>query len=427
MVLGSPILWGVVATIGFYGLIHFGIVTDELLVRYVASHPMEYITTTMFFVGLASLALKALDVLRQQDELKKPLLELTPVGGQPAEQAGELLARLAALPFRQQHTYLVRRLREGLEHVRRKGATDTLDEQLKYLSDMDAERAHGSFALVRVIIWAVPILGFLGTVIGITLAIANLAPDALDESLPQVTAGLGIAFDTTALALSLSIVLMFSQYVVERMITQLLARVDERVEADLVARFDVEGAGTDPHLAAIRRMADAVLHATERIVHRQGELWQATIDAAHARWDQLTEASAEQLQAGLSAAIERSMKQYAQRMNEASQVSAEANRQHWGRVQQALTESAEALRDQQGELARQGQVLLGVVEATGQVTRLEETLNRNLTALAGATNFEETLVSLSAAIQLLSARLGTSPQGGVQVQLPNRHVEGQAA
>jgi len=427
VVLGSPILWGIVVTVGFYGLIRFGVISDALLVRYFASHPMEYITTTLFFVGLTALVMMGLDVLRQQDELKKPLLELTPIGGEPAEQAEELLARLAALPRRRQGGWLVHRFREALEHVRRKGSADSLDEHLKYLADVESERAHGSFALVRVIIWAVPILGFLGTVIGITLAIANLSPEALEESLTEVTAGLGVAFDTTALALALSIVLMFSQFVVERMMNRLLLEVDERVTSDLAARFDIEGAGTDPHLAAIRRMADAVLNASERLVSQQADLWQQSLNVAQQRWQDLTANSGEQLETALSAAIERSMKQYAKQMQTVTESSEEKHREHWTALQAALTDTATAMRDQQSELTRQGEVLLRVVEATGQVTKLEDTLNQNLAALSGAANFEETLVSLAAAIQLLSARLGAAPQKGSQVHLPNRHAEGQAA
>jgi hypothetical protein len=75
-------------------------------------------------------------------------------------------------------------------------------------------------------------------------------------------------------------------------------------------------------------------------------------------------------------------------------------------VQKALNRSADAALAQQQELVRQGDVLLKVVDATGHVKQLEEQLNRNLTALAGAKHFEEMVTSLAAAIQLLSARLG---------------------
>jgi len=46
-----------------------------------------------------------------------------------------------------------------------------------------------------------------------------------------------------------------------------------------------------------------------------------------------------------------------------------------------------------------------VVEATGQVTKLENALNSNLSALAGSQHLQETLLSLAATIQMLNARL----------------------
>ncbi len=58
-----------------------------------------------------------------------------------------------------------------LQHVRRHGSAETLDDELKYLSDIDAGRLHTGYGLFRVIVWAIPILGFLGTVIGITMAL----------------------------------------------------------------------------------------------------------------------------------------------------------------------------------------------------------------------------------------------------------------
>ena len=58
-----------------------------------------------------------------------------------------------------------------------------------------------------------------------------------------------------------------------------------------------------------------------------------------------------------------------------------------------------------------------MVEASGHVTRLEDTLNQNLTALGGAGHFEEVLIALGAAVQLLTARL--TPNGEVPtVKLP---------
>ena len=75
-------------------------------------------------------------------------------------------------------------------------------------------------------------LGFLGTVVGITQALGDLDPQLLATSIQKamegMMAGLYVAFDTTSLALSLSLGLMFVQFLAERIEMQLLSIVDTR-------------------------------------------------------------------------------------------------------------------------------------------------------------------------------------------------------
>ena len=65
------------------------------------------------------------------------------------------------------------------------------------------------------------------------------------------------------------------------------------------------------------------------------------------------------------------------------------------------------LHAQQVEMVKLSEMMARVVEATGEVRKLESSLNSNLQSLAGAKNFEDTVMSLSAAIHLLNTRLGT--------------------
>ena len=85
------------------------------------------------------------------------------------------------------------------------------------------------------------------------------------------------------------------------------------------------------------------------------------------------------------------------------------------------------MKTQQSELIKQGEIMLQVVKATGDVTHLERSLNDNLKALAGAQNFEETVMSLSAAIHLLNTRSTQSPDGAKQVELGQLKISGRAA
>ena len=189
------------------------------------------------------------------------------------------MERLYALPKLRHNEYLVRRLREALEYIGHRQSADGLDDQLKRLADLDGDRAHSDYGLLRLIIWAIPILGFLGTVIGITMALTSLNPQALETSMVEVTKGLGVKFDTTALALSMSIVLMFIFFFVERTENRLLDRVSRRVEAELIGPLP-RGfrPRSDPQSAGIQRFGQALIQTMEQLVIRQSELWQASLD-----------------------------------------------------------------------------------------------------------------------------------------------------
>ena len=64
---------------------------------------------------------------------------------------------------------------------------------------------------LKYIIWVIPSLGFMGTVYGIGLAVSQLGEGTLDDPnlLTKMAASLGIAFNTTLLALILSVILQF--------------------------------------------------------------------------------------------------------------------------------------------------------------------------------------------------------------------------
>jgi len=428
LLLRSPLLWGALLAVGFFAPLETGAVTNPDILRYFTGHWINYVETAAFFVALAALVLKALDVAGQLAAVDDPVLAAAPVGGQTLEASAQLLEDIDRFENRNGPGYLSRRLRNTLSFITRKGSADTLDDEIKYLSDMDAAGAAQSYGFVKIIIWAIPILGFLGTVIGITIAIANLNPQQLEQSLPEVTGGLGVAFDTTALALGLSMVLMFLQFVVDKFENRLLTAVDGRMTEELVGRFRTELAPQDPLMIAVRRMVDAILPNTERLVVRQAELWQSSIESANARWHDLSNQAGRRLETALEGALTQSLQRHAAELTAAERAIAEQNRQHWGQVQEALKQTTAHLAQQQAELARQGDVLLKVVEATGQIAQLEHTLNRNLQSLGGARNFEETVVSLAAAIQLLSARLGQLPGGeGRTIELPRNKGMVQAA
>ncbi len=425
--LRSPLLWGSLLAVGFFAPIETGAITNPDVLRYFAGHWINYIETVAFFVALAALALKALDVAGQMANVEDQLFLSAARQRQSLDECEALLDEVTTYERRNGGGYLSRRLRAALLFISRKGSADTLEQEIKYLSETDQVEAAQSYGFIKIIIWAIPILGFLGTVIGITIAIANLNPHELEQSLPDVTHGLGVAFDTTALALGLSMVLMFIQFAVDKYEGQLLSSVDRRAGEELIGRFRAEVGSQDPLMLAVRRMTEAILPNIEQLVVRQSELWKSTIDQASAHWLRTSQNTTEQLETALGSALSRSMKEHAQELGTAEKEICHRNAEYWSQLTQALQQNASAIEQQQTELTRQAEVLLKVVDATEQVTRLENTLNRNLQSLAGARNFEETVVSLAAAIQLLSARLGQMPADGRTIELPRHKTMVQAA
>lgn len=84
-------------------------------------------------------------------------------------------------------------------------------EVIRAQSDVELGRLSTSMATVNYLAWAIPALGFVGTIRGIGLAL-TLTPGAsveLQQFLDVTTRSLSVAFDTTFVALLLSLVLMF--------------------------------------------------------------------------------------------------------------------------------------------------------------------------------------------------------------------------
>jgi biopolymer transport protein ExbB/TolQ/Asp/Glu/hydantoin racemase len=402
----SSLLWGGLASLGFFTLIHTGALSDPFFYRYFASHWVLYAETIMFFVALAQLILRAGDLADQRARLKKVAFDkILAVGNDPVFEAGVLQDQLAQLPASQRNDYLPTRLHEALEGVRRKASAAELESDLRFLSDADAGKAHSGYAMIRLIIWAIPILGFLGTVIGITIAIAGLDPKALQESLDVVTGGLGVAFDTTALALALSMGLMFLQYLVDKLEQRLLGEVDTAAIALLMPRFPSAGGEQDPNMNAVRRMADAVIGAVERCVNKQAELWGRTVETAERRWEAAASGGRDLLEESFGKALTKSIEAHRKHLLAAEESVAELNRKHWQGVQKSLEACASTSLEQQTEVRRQFESLQGIVEASSEIRRMEETLERSLGALSASQHLQETLANLTAAVHLLNSRL----------------------
>ncbi len=395
--LGWPVLWGTVLSISFYELLNgpLDAESNPLLHRYFLGHPIAVATTVMFFVALAALILRGVNLLGQQvilNSLELPESE-TQWKQEDREQANELLAHTASWSQRMSGSYLGARLIGLLEIIRSTGSAASLSDEMKYASERDADRQYEGASLVRIIIWATPMLGFLGTVMGITQALGDLAGQQIGENLngamQGLFSGLYVAFDTTAVALTLSIILMFCQFMSDQLESHLLLDVDRRVEQELRRRFGeaaVKESGGLP--------AESLSAVLDDLVKTQSSQWNRAITRIQKQWQQWTAEQGESMGEAMSLAMVNAMEKQI-----------EVQQQQWGQWHGLLEKNVLAMAAHQEKMNHQSDLLGRVVEATGEVVALEQALNSNLSQLQETRQFEDTVISLSAAIQLLSTRI----------------------
>jgi biopolymer transport protein ExbB/TolQ len=104
---------------------------------------------------------------------------------------------------------LFNRIVAALSILKNLGRVSDVDEVLRGQAEQDESAVETSYGLVRGLIWAIPTLGFIGTVLGLSEAIGGFGAvmgsaedvSVLTESLRGVTQGLSTAFDTTLEAL----------------------------------------------------------------------------------------------------------------------------------------------------------------------------------------------------------------------------------
>lgn len=71
-------------------------------------------------------------------------------------------------------------------------------------------------SFLRYIAWAIPSVGFIGTVLGIASSLGYANQAATPEGIERVTNALAVAFDTTLVALLLSVVLMLAIHTLQK-------------------------------------------------------------------------------------------------------------------------------------------------------------------------------------------------------------------
>ncbi|MBW1790479.1 MAG: MotA/TolQ/ExbB proton channel family protein [Deltaproteobacteria bacterium] len=165
----------------------------------------------LMFWALAIMVFKAVTTIRHRTLLERDLIPLAEGVRILPEDTRELSREIQALPPYQRNALLPRALLAGLQRFSStRNIQDVADATHAYCA-AEGERLESELTMIRYVAWAIPSIGFIGTVRGIGDALGQ-AYQAIEGNIFGVTRSLGVAFNSTLIALLISIVLMFMLY-----------------------------------------------------------------------------------------------------------------------------------------------------------------------------------------------------------------------
>jgi hypothetical protein len=237
---------------------------------------VNFAETFVFGWGMSIIILKFIKLGHQRNALLLDVLPRKLGRDINPGTVGAFIDHIYKLPHRLRDSLMVNRIRKALELFEVRPSTGDVAHMLSTQSDIDSIRVAGSYSLIKVFIWAIPILGFIGTVLGLSAAIGNFSGvmggakdiDALMGSLGGVTSGLGTSFDTTLLGLLYSILLSFPMSALQKGEDDSLNQIDAYCNDTLLPRLnDGGGARGEGSVAGeLRQIVDMIVAAQKQFV-----------------------------------------------------------------------------------------------------------------------------------------------------------------
>ena len=180
---------------------------------------------------------KCLEILKYRYLFNVDLLEGSAAGN------GDLrtvLTTLEELPGKVRRTPLVRVLMASLRRFIITNDVQNTSDAIESSVEALAVKLEAENSMIRYLIWAIPSIGFIGTVRGIGEALSQ-ADQALAGDIAGMTDSLGVSFNSTLVALLISILLMFLLHQLQRLQDGLIVDAQEYCETFLLNRISSVG------------------------------------------------------------------------------------------------------------------------------------------------------------------------------------------
>lgn len=190
----------------------------------------------LMFWAFSILGFKGIVTYRQQRLLDQDIIGIPEGAFISTGEIHSIFQNIRGMPGKKQEYLLSRILMAALGRYSSTSNVQDASTVVHNMCESESDRLESELSIIRYIAWAIPSVGFIGTVRGIGDALAQ-AHRAVEGDITGVTQSLGVAFNSTFIALMISIVLMFFIHQVQLMQERLVLDSERYCDNWLVRRM----------------------------------------------------------------------------------------------------------------------------------------------------------------------------------------------
>lgn len=172
-------------------------------------------------------------VLRERKSLEQDFIGLKDGEVVFPDDVREFSRLIEKLPAEQQQRFLPRALKVAMNRFAATHSVQHAADAAREECEFEASKLDAELSMIRFTVWAIPAVGFVGTVRGIGAALQE-AQRAAAGDVTGVTQGLGITFNSTLVALTLAILVMFFLHQIQLSQDRLVLDTKSKVDNTLI-------------------------------------------------------------------------------------------------------------------------------------------------------------------------------------------------
>ena len=207
-----------------------------------------------FIIFLTSWCLAILLIKNNKIKLQQKALELNLVPNASdfvlaPHTAEDILLKMYNEVDSPQRFLLLNRIERAISNLKNIGRVSDVAEGLRAQADNDEIYMESTYNLVRNFVWAIPVLGFVGTVLGLSQAVGGFGKvvsegadiEKLKGALGGVTSGLSVAFETTLIALIAALIVQLVMGFVKQKEEDFLDSCSDYCHVNIVSKLKTIG------------------------------------------------------------------------------------------------------------------------------------------------------------------------------------------